>query len=78
MKPGVAGGWVNLKPKRHYSSWDCGSSFVTVNVMVCEMSLTDYGNVRSLPRSYHSATFSVCLVEGWVLSSGTCGEDLGE
>lgn len=51
---------------------------MTVNVMVCEMSSTDCEIVRSLQRSYHSVTFSACLVEGWVLSSGTCGEDLEE
>lgn len=68
---------MNLKPKKHCSSWDCGCSFETVNAMVCEMNLTDCGTVRSLQKSYHFVTFSACLVEGWVLFSGTCEKDLG-
>lgn len=74
----IYGGWLNSKLKKHCSSWDCGCSFETVNVMVCEMSLTDCGIVRNWQRSCHFVTSSACFVEGWVLFSGTCGMDLRE
>lgn len=51
---------------------------MTENVMVYEMNLTGCGTLRGLPKSCHSAIFSVCSKEELVLFSGTCEKGLQE